>query len=257
MSRPRAPRPGLARSNSSPIGRTRRGVGTRHRRPVSANLHTSRSANMLARKGFLVILTLSAFLYIDSDMSDGPHRSLKMREGWKAFAGLADTPAFQRPEVTSALVEALSEDWHEEVAPEVLSGLRDTLADCRQVGMFGRDLGSRLEELKRVATGKPLALALIECADQVSAKGESGDDALERAARMALDLRVSRGIRQVEEHYLRKTDGLHASNVRDRCEHAADGTALDGLARSLTKIDSQAAPAKAPKKDGIDDGVPL
>lgn len=180
-----------------------------------------------------------------------------MREGWKAFAGLADTPAFQGPEVTTALIEALSEDWREEVAPEMLESLSDALAESRQTGMFGRDLGSRLDDLKRAATGKPLALALIECANQVAAQGNSGDHALEAAARKALDLRVSRGVRQVEEHYLRKTDEPRATNVRDRCEQAADSQALDGLARSLTKIDLKAAPAKAPKKDGVDDGVPL
>jgi hypothetical protein len=180
-----------------------------------------------------------------------------MREGWKAFAQLADTPAFQASEVTSALVEALSEDWREEVAPEVLSRLRDALADSRQTGIFGRDFGSRLEDLRRHAAGKPLALTLIECADRVAAKGQSGDEALELAARKALDLRVSRGIRQVEEHYLRKVDEPRATNVRERCEQATNEAALDGLARTLTNIDPNAAPARVLKKDGVDDGVPL
>lgn len=180
-----------------------------------------------------------------------------MRPGWKAFAGVADAPAFDRPEVTTALIDALSEDWREEVVPKVLSGLRDALSESRQKGMLGRDLGTRLDELKRAAAGKPLALTLIECAGQMSTRGHSGDDALERAARKALDMRVSRGIRQVEEHYLRKTDEPRAMNVRGRCVEAADGGALDGLARSLTKIDPGAAPAKAPKRDGVDDGVSL
>jgi len=180
-----------------------------------------------------------------------------MRKGWKAFAELADTPAFQTPEIAAALVDALSEDWREEVSPEVLNGLREALANSRQTGAFGTDLSSRLDELRRTATGKPLALTLIECADQIAAKGQSGDDALEHAARKALDLRISRGIRQVEEHYLRKTDEQRAASVRGRCEQAADGTSIDGIARSLTKIDPGAAPERASKKDGIDDGVPL
>lgn len=180
-----------------------------------------------------------------------------MRNGWKAFAELADTPAFQSPEVAAALVEALSEDWREEVSPEVLTGLREALADSQQTGAFGTDLASRLEELRRSATGRPLALTLIECADQIAADGISGDDALEQAARKALELRISRGIRQVEEHYHRKTDQERATNVRDRCEQAADQTPVDGIARSLTKIDPDAKPDKADKKDGLDDGVPL
>lgn len=180
-----------------------------------------------------------------------------MREGWKAFAGCADMPAFQQPNLTGALLDALSEDWREEVALNVLGDLRNALAESRQVGMLGRDLGSRLGDLKRLATGRPLALTLIECGDQVAAQGHSGDDALERAARRALDMRVSRGVRQVEEHYLRKTDESRATNVRDRCEQAVDSAALDGLARSLTKIDPKAVPPVAAKKDGVDDGVPL
>jgi hypothetical protein len=180
-----------------------------------------------------------------------------MRQGWKGFAELADTPAFQTPEVARALVDALSEDWREEVAPEVLSELRAALANSRQSAMFGGDLGSRLEDLKRAAIGKPLASTLIECAERVAAQGHWGDGALELAAQKALELRVTRGIRQVEEHYLRKTDQPRATNVRERCEQAADGTALSGLARSLTRIDPAAAPPKAAKKDGVDDGVPL
>ena len=48
-------------------------------------------------------------------MSDGPHRSLPLRPGWKRTAERADTPAYEATEVTRAASRALEDDWRAEV----------------------------------------------------------------------------------------------------------------------------------------------
>lgn len=180
-----------------------------------------------------------------------------MRPGWKNLAELADTPAFSIPQVTQAVIGALSEDWREEVGPDVLEGLRKVLADSRQGALFANQTAADLDSLRGIAAGRPLALTLIECASQASANGLTGEAALESAASQALALGVSRGIRQVEEHYLRNSDSPRATNVRERSEEAAGNSGLDKLARYLTKIDPSAAPEKPSKRDDVDDGVPF
>lgn len=191
-------------------------------------------------------------------MSDGPHRSLDMRKAWKTLAQLADTPAFQLPEVTTALTTALSEDWGEEVDPALLASLRRTLAECGQASLFeGDTIRDKLQSIRREAAGRPLALTLTECAERVVTNGLVGDAALEEAARKALSLHITRGIRQVEEHYLRKVEAPRATEVRQRAEGAAQQCSLDVIARRLTNLEPGQLPHRSDKKDGVDDGVPL
>jgi hypothetical protein len=49
-------------------------------------------------------------------MSDGPHRSLPMRLGWKRVAECGDNRAFVSEEVSEAIVPALEQDCHAEMA---------------------------------------------------------------------------------------------------------------------------------------------
>ena len=48
-------------------------------------------------------------------MSNGPHRSLNMRRGWRQFAERAGNAAFTDGEHSDALAVALECDWSEEV----------------------------------------------------------------------------------------------------------------------------------------------
>lgn len=190
-------------------------------------------------------------------MSDGPHRSLNMRKCWKELARLADTPAFTVEEITPQLVRALSEDWREEVSDSLLARLREVLGRAGQGSLFGNEFADDMRQLRRDAAGQPLALNLIECAERVALQGNAGESALEQAVRKALDMRVTRGLRQVEEHYLRETNAGRAGDVRGRGESAATHCETDALARSL--LGERPDPSlKGPgKRDGLDDGVEL
>lgn len=190
-------------------------------------------------------------------MSDGPHRSLPMRKPWRSVAELADTPAFTPPEIVPHLVDALSADWREEVSASFLTSLRKFLIESAQLVLFPQQRRDELQRLRHEAVGQPLSLTLVECADRVTAKGAVGESAMELVAQKALALHVTRGIRSVEEHYLREAEAPRAHTVRQRAEEAAQSCNLDALARKLTGLDSGPAPHPSEKKDGVDDGVPL
>lgn len=190
-------------------------------------------------------------------MSDGPHRSLPMRSRWKAFAKTADKPAFDTATVADKAMKALTQDWREEVGADVLSGLRKVLAATDQIDMFGKDKSAQFDGLREIAAGQPLARTLIECAAKAATRGLNGDAAFEDAALRALSMRLSRGLRQTEEHYLRRSSMSRAVNMRERGEAAARHLDVRSLARRLTKLDSGGAKPRARKMDGLDDGVSL
>lgn len=190
-------------------------------------------------------------------MSDGPHRSLPMRSRWKAFAKTADKPAFDTATVAEKALQALSQDWREEVSADVLSGVRKTLDAMGQADMFNQDKSAMFDGLRDLAAGQPLARTLIECAAKVATRGMVGDAAFEEAAMRALSMRMTRGLRQVEEHYLRKAPVPRAVNVRERGEAAARHLDVRSLARRLTKLDKGGVKPRARKLDGLDDGVSL
>ncbi|MBS0251113.1 MAG: hypothetical protein JSR78_08610 [Proteobacteria bacterium] len=190
-------------------------------------------------------------------MSDGPHKSLPMRKAWKRVAEEADTEAFSPEEIVPRVVKALSDDWREEVSDDQLRALRTYLADSDQLPLFSEQRTEMRERLRHEAAGRPLGLTLIECVEKALARGLSGEAALEAAALAALSMHVTRGIRQVEEHYLREASAPRANSVRQKAESAAGICQLDALARRLIGLDGGPSPHRAEKKDGLDDGVPL
>jgi hypothetical protein len=89
--------------------------------------------------------------------------------------------------------------------------------------------------------------------------GLVGPQALVDGVANALAVRCGAGVRQVEEHYLRKSTEHRAANVRQRIESGAAMSDFQGTARRFLKMDggsSSAAPAKK-QHDGLDDGVRL
>jgi hypothetical protein len=86
--------------------------------------------------------------------------------------------------------------------------------------------------------------------------GFTGTDALVEGAANALAIRCGAGVRQVEEHYLRKSTDNRAANVRQRIEKSGAMSDFKGIARRFLKIDgsSSATPAKK-QLNGLDDGV--
>ena len=85
----------------------------------------------------------------------------------------------------------------------------------------------------------------------------NGEDAMKIAAANAIADRAARGVRQVEEHYYRKSTHARASHVRERIESGVSQSDFTALAGRFLGIDTNLQPLVPAKKTGLDDGVRL
>lgn len=188
-------------------------------------------------------------------MSDGPHKSLPMRAGWKKFAERADKAAFEPDQVAQAAIPALEGDWEEEVAPHI-AALRNVLGDNRQGSLFGNANTAELEAMKRLNPGNSLWRAVVDGVAGAVAAGRTGQEALLEGAVNALLNRGARGVRQVEEHYLRRTSETRAQGVRARMESGIFQAPIEAMVRRVLGMTAgEAQPSQ--KLQGLDDGVRL
>jgi hypothetical protein len=180
-----------------------------------------------------------------------------MRQGWRNLAERADRCAFEPEQVADAVPEALGDDWREEGCDEVVRDMRAVLGDGRQPSLFAGEKQDALDALKKLSgAGYQLRRLVLDSVVQAVDDGFTGTDALVEGAANALAIRCGAGVRQVEEHYLRKSTDNRAANVRQRIEKGGATSDFKGIAWRFLKIDgsSSATPAKK-QLDGLDDGV--
>jgi superfamily II RNA helicase len=180
-------------------------------------------------------------------MSDGPHRSLPMRPGWKRVAERAYNRNFDPNQITEAVLSALAKDCRMELSDTFLSSLRgiyDTL--------LKDNLSSQLEALRGVA-GPGLGRSVLDHAIHQSAAGATAT--AEQALASALVDRNSRCARQVDELYRRALKNRSTIDMRARIEQAGGGIA--GLARQVLKMEPKTTRRTPPKHQDLDDGVAL
>lgn len=189
-------------------------------------------------------------------MSDGPHKSLNMRRGWKRLAEVADNRNFTSDEVRERLPKALERDWRLEVPEGLCKQVRGILNE-NQNSLFGDPRPDQIETLRREAAGYPLAGVFLDCAIEAANKGLAGDTALRDAAGNALIDRATRSTRQVEEHYRRESTDGRANHVRERFETAILQSNLSAMVGRLTGLDKGRRAPAPQKRTDIDDGVPL
>src|SRR4051812_26393142 len=115
-------------------------------------------------------------------MSDGPHRTLSLRQHWRQVAKCAYTQAFDSQDVIDAFCPALERDFWWEVPNELMKELRG-LCEYEAPSLFGDEL----DRLKRVTSGRgTLATVLAQCAASALAEGKTGNAALRQAIKNAL-----------------------------------------------------------------------
>src|ERR1700687_3095979 len=188
-------------------------------------------------------------------MSDGPHKSLPMPSTWRKLAERADNAACTPEEIRDALLPALAQDWQKDVPDGLVQGIEAVSRD--QPDLFPDQKLERLESLRQMTAGHPLARLVLDCAMECAAtNADTGDLALD-AVSSALAIRATRGAHQGEEHKCRKSTAPRAQKVRNGIEDGIAIAPIHDLARQLLKRDSVPAPRSAPKKRGLDEGVKL
>lgn len=186
-------------------------------------------------------------------MSDGPHRSLPMRSGWKRVAEWADNQTFEAEDIGKAIIPALEKDCKGELSPEFISRLC-AVCDGQEVSLFKNELGRDLERLRPVA-GLGIGHVVLDFAIERSAREGSGRNIAVEAMTDALTDRAARCARQIEEHYCRESSERRAYKVRQRFEEGIGKADVDGLAHRILNLESGRSGRSQLKHEGLDDGV--
>lgn len=183
-------------------------------------------------------------------MSDGPHKSLPLRQHWRNFARRASNPACSTSELTEVLAQALIREF----ANAPVEDIRSILGGGVQPSLFAGDRTRPLEELRLQCGGAVAAIALIDCAIEVADTDLNGDRALATALENALETRLRDSFRSIEEHYLREAGNAAANDMRERLKAARRRCDYRRIAR---KIMSGEKAGVGNKRSGIDEGPAL
>jgi hypothetical protein len=190
-------------------------------------------------------------------MSDGPHKSLPMRKGWRKLAERAANTNFDADEICAAVPEAVTDDWMEEGCDQVVQELREILNDARQGSFFEPKQGDKVEALKDVSSaGFPFRRTIVENVARAAETIADPSAALQAGVESAVAQRIVRGCLQVEEHYLRSGDAA-ASTIRARIGEGVAKVPLKHLAHHFLNPKAPTSLPQSDKRDGVDDGPPL
>jgi hypothetical protein len=191
-------------------------------------------------------------------MSDGPHKSLPLRQGWKRVCEIAGNTAHGLDELVERLLPALAADVRHEIGEAFVAKMRKILeSDAAQPALFD-DVRDQLAGLRREQCS-PFQSDLIDSVDDAVRDGQKGLDALSAGAKAAIDTRASATINSVIEHYLRKAPHEAALGVGRRLTAGlqAAATQVSALANGLAIGRLAAAvPGPTPRSD-LDDGPSL
>lgn len=191
-------------------------------------------------------------------MSDGPHKSLNMKSGWKKVAERADLAAFEPEQVAEKLMSALQDDWVGEGCDELARGMKEIIGDTRQASLLDDNKAGELESARReLSAGHGLKRLILDSVIQALATSSDGAVALQQGIQNAMTELAARRARQVEEHYHRKGNQEHAVNIRTRINQAIEQAPIGDFSRRAAGLSSQVSIAKTQKQQNLDDGVSL
>jgi hypothetical protein len=182
-------------------------------------------------------------------MSDGPHRSLRMRRHWQKLAERAAKSVFSLSEVNEALPYAL----HCDILEAPIEAVCDIVAGGAQGSFFNDDRLAELEIVGKSYYGSAAAVTLIECAAQTVHQGLTGEAAKEYMLKNTLDGLVRNSFRSMEEHYQRKEGGESSSFLRKRLDAARNALDTEALTKKILSPQKRAR-TRLNKQTGIDEG---
>lgn len=164
----------------------------------------------LSKDGGIAVLTKSEKISIVADMegsmSDGPHKSLPMKPGWKCFSEGADKGITETEDLIQEMVSAIDKDVRSECSMDLIDAVEDLLSDRRGQLSLEADDGDkqRFEDLRRQWCGSSLAEIFVTTAEFIFQGGLSGTQAHNQLWSIVFLERALAGLRQIEEHYLRR-----------------------------------------------------
>jgi hypothetical protein len=188
-------------------------------------------------------------------MSDGPHRSLRMRKPWKELAKRGDQAVYDSSEVITAATAALASDFKCEVSWHLIRALKSVFLGFNNSLRMVDAAIDQLKIAKAKSDNSVFASNAIAWSMQLIRENKFGLDAFYEAIGLAAKQRGFAGVRSVEEHYLRESNSKRADRVGQRLTSAICSISDGKLGIALAGPQQDAVDVG--KKAGIDDGVPL
>lgn len=183
-------------------------------------------------------------------MSDGPHRSLPLRQHWQDLAERSAKRAFPPDQVCEALPYAIKRD----ILDAPIAKLREIMNGGT---LFPELRVEQLEGVRASCRGSAAANKVIDCLVEAAIKGATGDAAMQLALRNAADDTARDSLRGIEEHYQRKASAREAGYVRDRLDSARKSLDCEALAAELlSPVHPHKRSIKLARRTGLDDGPP-
>lgn len=192
-------------------------------------------------------------------MSDGPHKSLPLRNGYQRVAAWAFKPAFSITQVGEAAEVALLRDVAIEVTPTIKSLV--AIVDGQDLLSLASSMHDQLDRMRVDPAVDTLAANAVEGAQMALREGYGGIVALEKGIASALAERLAAVGRAMEEHYLVKAGPGACQQMRRRMNETitqmTNSGTFDRMAKSILG-DRTVNVARTPTvHDGLDQGVPL
>lgn len=189
-------------------------------------------------------------------MSDGPHRSLKLRKPWKELAKRGDQSVYDVDQVAAAATDALASDFKNEVKWSVIDSLKAIFTGRDNSLMLSEIALQELEDAKVLAAGSVFGMNAVAWSAELINDGRFGLDAFHEAIGLAAKMRGFANVRSIEEHYLRESNHRRAGYVGKRLHDAISSFSEGQLGLMLVAPESTRTQPSS-KMTQIDDGVPL
>ena len=189
-------------------------------------------------------------------MSDGPHRSLDLPRQWKAVVRSAAIGASTHDERCEKLRIAVHRDLRGGIPSKLLKTL-GRYSIQRQISLDDFDLQTaRLDELRTVVAGHPLAVSLLDHTILAVARGVRGHEALSTALRDTLVAHLTNIERHIHEHCV--ADASPESElVLNRLPEVFGQLDIVEATDRLIAPEPAADPPSPRRRTGLDDGVSL
>jgi hypothetical protein len=189
-------------------------------------------------------------------MSDGPHRSLKMRKHWKELCKRGDQAIYRSDEITEAAAAALTSDFRNEVSWSLINKLKAIFSGQDNSLMIPDIALGQLDQARRDAAGSVFGRNAIEWCITLIEAGQFYPDTVYAAIGRAAKERGFASARQIHEHVLRECDHLRADGITTRLNHAIAELQEKQLGAALMSSKTERTRASK-KKFNLDDGVKL
>lgn len=195
-------------------------------------------------------------------MSDGPYKSLPMKQSWRDVCERAHKEAFTEQERAQSMCVALHKDFLREVGKDYLMAIGNVLVDQQQGNLLSDHTNFEIDAIRYKFTQSPLRDALSEHIHAALYDGFSGERAIvEAVQRTTIDHGHSH-IRQIEEHYKRDArdhnEQQKVISVRENLTRTLETDQVGKFGQDIVRlIRGEAVVSRLVKASGLDDGPEL